>query len=158
MKTAVCWLSLLAAGAPAAAACEQTGGDDARFARPAAGEIILQFGQKRHPLLNMDKFHPGVDFRAERGGEVRAAAAGPVVTARHAGEYGKLVAIDHGNGVETWYAHLSRIGVKEGDCVTTGTVLGEAGSTGLAPSIHLHFEVRFNGQPVDPLPLIDIDK
>jgi secretion/DNA translocation related TadE-like protein len=93
--------------------------------------------------------HTGLDFAAELGSPVHAAAGGEVVTAGPAGKYGNLVAIDHGKAV-TYYAHLSAVGVAIGDVVTAGHQVGAVGSTGNATGPHLHFEVRVHGVPRDP--------
>ena len=97
--------------------------------------------------------HTGQDFAAEIGTPVRAAQAG-VVTVEHPAWAGNLVRIDHGNGLETWYAHLSAIAVVPGQQVDAGTVIGAVGNEGNSTGPHLHFEVRVDGRPVDPLPLL----
>jgi murein DD-endopeptidase MepM/ murein hydrolase activator NlpD len=114
------------------------------------GAVVLDFGQQPHPLLLVPKFHAGVDYSARPGDPVPAAGAGTVVLANSDGEYGLTVAIDHGGALETRYGHLSRISVKEGDCVASGTIVGHAGSTGFSPGSQVHFEIRKNGQPLDP--------
>jgi murein DD-endopeptidase MepM/ murein hydrolase activator NlpD len=103
-----------------------------------------------------DRFHSGIDLKAPPGTPVRAAAPGRVVRARYdAGGYGNLVVVQHANGVQTWYAHLSRIVAARGQIVTTGSVLGRVGATGHAFGPHLHFEVRVRGAVVDPLTALD---
>jgi murein DD-endopeptidase MepM/ murein hydrolase activator NlpD len=97
--------------------------------------------------------HTGQDFAAKIGTPVRAALAG-VVTVEHPAWAGNLVRIDHGNGLETWYAHLSAVAVVPGRRVDAGTVIGAVGTEGNSTGPHLHFEVRVDGQPVDPLPLL----
>jgi murein DD-endopeptidase MepM/ murein hydrolase activator NlpD len=97
--------------------------------------------------------HTGQDFAAKIGTPVRAAQAG-VVTVEHPAWAGNLVRIDHGNGLETWYAHLSAVAVLPGQRVEAGTVIGAVGTEGNSTGPHLHFEVRVDGQPVDPLPLL----
>jgi len=104
-----------------------------------------------HPILQVPRFHPGVDYAARTGDLVRAAGAGEVIFVGRDGELGNTIALMHGGGVETRYGHLSRIAVAVGDCVSAGTVIGYAGSTGLSPGPRLYFEVRRNGTPVDPL-------
>ena len=100
-------------------------------------------------------FHPGIDLPAAPGTPVRAAGVGRVVFAgRTAGGYGNLVIVQHGRGVTTMYAHLSRILATRGEQVTVGTLLGLVGATGMATGPHLHFEVRVRDAAVDPLPAL----
>jgi murein DD-endopeptidase MepM/ murein hydrolase activator NlpD len=94
--------------------------------------------------------HTGVDFRGEPGDPVRAAAAGKVVLAERNGGYCLMVEIDHGNGIATRYAHLSAVAVEAGGNVAPGALVGRVGSTGRSTGPHLHYEVRVNGEPVDP--------
>lgn len=94
-----------------------------------------------------------MDYAASLGDLVRAAGAGEVIFANRDGEFGNTVVVMHGGGVETRYGHLSRIAVAVGDCVSAGTIIGFAGSTGLSASPPVHFEVHRNGKPVDPLTL-----
>jgi murein DD-endopeptidase MepM/ murein hydrolase activator NlpD len=120
--------------------------------RPAAGEAELTsgFGMRIDPFTRGPAMHTGLDFRADRGAEVRATAAGRVTLAEYSGGYGRMVEIDHGNGVTTRYAHLSAMRVGPGETVVAGTVLGRVGSTGRSTGPHLHYEVRVDGEPVDP--------
>ena len=99
--------------------------------------------------------HTGLDFAAPVGTPVVAAAAG-TVTVEHPGWAGSLVRIDHGNGMETWYAHLSRTDVATGDVVAAGTPIGLVGEEGNSTGPHLHFEVRLDGTPYDPVPLLGL--
>lgn len=96
------------------------------------------------------EMHNGLDFAAEQGDENFAAAKGTVVQAGSNGGYGLSITIDHGNGVQTLYAHHSQLSVDVGDTVAAGEVIGLAGSTGDITGPHLHFEVHVDGQPVDP--------
>ena len=119
---------------------------------PAPGQAVSSsFGVRRDPLLRTPAMHAGIDFRATSGTAVRAAGAGTVVRAGWAGGYGRMVEVEHGNGLTTRYAHMSRIRVARGDKVETGDVVGEVGSTGRSTGPHLHYEVRRDGVPVDPL-------
>jgi peptidoglycan hydrolase-like protein with peptidoglycan-binding domain len=103
-------------------------------------------------------FHPGIDIPAERGAAVAAAAPGVVIEARSAGDgYGRRVVVDHGGGVTTISAHLSRLAVAAGDEVEPGDVVGYVGASGEATGPHLHFEVRVRGAAVDPLPALRRD-
>ena len=95
--------------------------------------------------------HSGVDFSSGMGAPVRAAASGVVVSANYQTGYGNAVVINHGGGVATLYAHLSAFNVRAGQTVTASMRIASVGSTGYATGPHLHFEVRVNGVPVDPL-------
>lgn len=130
--------------------------DDASgpFVRPVPGPITSPFGPRRHPILDYVKMHTGVDMAAPLGQNIRAAASGRVIHADVYGGYGSTVIIDHGAGLATLYAHQSRLEVRYGDSVDTGEIIGQAGATGLATGPHLHFEVRLNGRPVDPIPYL----
>jgi murein DD-endopeptidase MepM/ murein hydrolase activator NlpD len=120
------------------------------FIRPASGRVSSGFGYRIHPIFRVRKMHTGVDIAAAHGAAIHAAAGGLVVHSGRWGGYGQCVIIDHGGGVATLYAHCSRLLVPAGEEVTQGQVIGRVGSTGLATGPHLHFEVRRNGQPVDP--------
>jgi murein DD-endopeptidase MepM/ murein hydrolase activator NlpD len=117
---------------------------------PLATGVSSRFGWRSDPFTGESKFHRGVDLRAAYGTEVPAAAAGTVVFAGERGTYGTLVVMRHANGVETRYAHLSALEVKDGDVVEAGTAVGRVGSTGRSAAPHLHFEVLVNGERVDP--------
>ncbi len=118
---------------------------------PVAGRVSSGFGMRTHPVTGERRLHAGLDFAAPTGRPVVAAAAGTVSAAADSGGYGLLVTVDHGAGVTTRYAHLSRIAVSVGDPVAAGTVVGAVGSTGQSTGPHLHFEVRVGGVPRDPL-------
>jgi murein DD-endopeptidase MepM/ murein hydrolase activator NlpD len=121
------------------------------FSAPVSGAITSTFGNRLHPIFHTMRMHTGVDFAASTGTPVKAAADGVVFAAGERSGYGNTVILDHGNTLATLYAHLSRIAVADGATVTRGQVIGYAGSTGYATGPHLHFEVRVNGNPVDPL-------
>lgn len=122
-----------------------------KFLKPCSGEITSGFGYRVHPIFGVRKMHTGVDIANQTGTPVKAAGDGKVIeTARERG-YGNMVLIDHGKGRTTLYGHLSSIDCKSGDLVQAGDVIGKVGSTGFATGPHLHFEVRINGDPVDPL-------
>ncbi len=120
--------------------------------RPILGEseVTSGFGMRVDPFLKQLALHTGVDFRSEPGDPVRAAAAGRVMQAGVNGGYGLMVEIDHGNGLTTRYAHLSAVMVSEGAEVAVGTPIGHVGTTGRSTGPHLHYEVRVNGEAVDP--------
>jgi murein DD-endopeptidase MepM/ murein hydrolase activator NlpD len=117
---------------------------------PGDLEVTSPFGPRIDPFLGRPALHTGVDLRGAYGDAVRATAPGRVSFAGTMGGYGNLVEIDNGNGLSTRYAHLSSIDVSVGETVTTGTVVGHIGDTGRATGPHLHYEVRIDGQPVDP--------
>jgi murein DD-endopeptidase MepM/ murein hydrolase activator NlpD len=119
---------------------------------PLSGDPSLTstFGYRVDPFLGRLALHPGVDLAEAYGAEIHAAAAGRVVHAGPAGGYGIMVEIDHGNGLATRYAHMSDVLVEEGQQVDKGAVLGKLGSTGRSTGPHLHYEVRVDGEPVDP--------
>lgn len=121
------------------------------FLWPLRGPVTSRFGVRPHPLFRQRHFHTGVDISAPRGTPVRAAMDGTVLFTGWYGGYGKLVVVDHRNGVSTLYGHLSAILVAPGQRVTQGQVLGRVGSTGYTTGPHLHYEIRRNGRPVDPL-------
>ncbi|MDR7481390.1 MAG: peptidoglycan DD-metalloendopeptidase family protein [Armatimonadota bacterium] len=120
------------------------------FIWPLRGAITSRFGFRRHPIFRARLFHQGVDIAAPYGAPVRAAGDGTVLFAGWYGGYGKLVVLDHGDGLSTLYGHLSAILVAPGAPVTRGQILGRVGSTGYSTGPHLHFEFRRNGRPVDP--------
>lgn len=124
------------------------------FVMPAKGQISSRFGMRVHPISHTPKFHKGIDIAAPMGSPVQSAKGGRVVSAGYEGGYGNCVVIDHGNGVQTRYAHLSQINVRPGDTVQTGQQIGKVGSTGASTGPHLHFEVSQNGRPVDPEAII----
>lgn len=98
--------------------------------------------------------HSGIDFKVEEGTEIKACTAGTVIYSGYKGSYGNLVIIDHGNDMQTYYAHCKELYVSRGDTVNQGDVIAAVGSTGNSTGPHLHLELRFNGNPVNPLPYI----
>lgn len=122
----------------------------AALIRPLRGPVTSRFGYRRHPLFRRNHFHTGTDISAPRGTPVPAAHAGKVLFAGWYGGYGKLVILDHGDGVSTLYGHLSRISVKPGQTVSRRQVIGYVGSTGYSTGPHLHYEIRLNGRPINP--------
>jgi murein DD-endopeptidase MepM/ murein hydrolase activator NlpD len=120
--------------------------------KPIEGEIDLQsgFGVRIDPFLGTPAMHTGLDLHAETGDPVRATADGTVVAAGWSGGYGRVVDVDHHNGLSTRYAHLSSIEVRVGQSVKSGQIVGKVGSTGRSTGPHLHYETRLKGEPVDP--------
>ena len=113
--------------------------------------ITSRFGVRIDPFLGTPAMHTGIDFRAPIGYPARATADGTVTIASYNGGYGNMVEVDHGNGITTRYGHLSKILVKVGQVVSKGTVLGRTGSTGRSTGPHLHYEVRVDGDAIDPM-------
>src|SRR3989440_4469849 len=122
-----------------------------RFSWPVNGPITSPFGYRTDPVLGGNRLHAGVDIGASSGTPIKAAGDGVVVMAGWNGGYGNFTLIDHGGGLATGYGHQSRIGVSIGQHVSTGEVIGYVGSTGASTGPHLHWEVRVNGNPVDPM-------
>jgi murein DD-endopeptidase MepM/ murein hydrolase activator NlpD len=108
------------------------------------------YGWRVDPFTGKMAFHEGLDFMATAGSPIYAAASGIVRTAEQTPDYGKLIKIDHGSGLETRYAHASMLKVKVGERVRKGQLIGLVGSTGRSTGPHLHFEVRLKGVPLDP--------
>jgi murein DD-endopeptidase MepM/ murein hydrolase activator NlpD len=125
--------------------------------KPVAGEIdeTSPFGIRMDPFVHEAAMHTGIDFRGEIGEPIHATAAGTVSIAGWEGGYGKLVEIDHGNGLATRYGHLSEIDVSVGDKVRVGQVIGLLGTTGRSTGPHVHYETRIDGEAVNPQKFLD---
>ena len=121
---------------------------------PASGWISSPFGIRRDPFTGRRRFHEGIDITNRVGAPVIAPADGVVVFAGRNGGYGKVIYISHGFGITTRYGHLSRILVKVGQHVQRGDVIGKIGNTGRSTGPHLHYEVRINNKPVNPINFI----
>lgn len=143
------------------AEARRAAGDEARlrravtalpFRRPLTGDAVTssEFGARLDPFTRALALHTGLDLRADHGTAARATAAGRVTAADYAGGYGNMVEIDHGRGVVTRYAHLAGYAVVPGQRVEAGAIVGRVGSTGRSTGNHLHYEVRIDGEPVDP--------
>ena len=117
---------------------------------PVDGRLMGSFGQRIDPFSGEGAYHTGVDISAPTGTPVRATADGIVTHAGWNGGYGRLVVVDHGGGVQTYYAHLSRVHVMDGQEVRLGEVVGGVGTSGRATGSHLHYEVRVGRAPVNP--------
>lgn len=117
---------------------------------PVTGRLISPFGGRTDPFSGEGAMHTGVDLSAAWGTPVHAAADGIVTHASWGGQYGNIVVIDHGEGLQTWYAHLSSFAVVPGQEIRRGDVLGRSGATGRVTAPHLHYEVRVGGTPINP--------
>ncbi len=114
---------------------------------PIEGRITSRYGVSSNIRKST---HTGLDISAVKGTDIKVVADGTVISAGYSGSYGYLVKVDHGNGVETWYAHTSKMYVKKGDTVKAGDVIAAVGSTGNSTGPHLHLEIRVNGETVNP--------
>ena len=139
-----------AAGLPAPA-CVPSFGGPVQFAWPVRGPITSPFGMRTDPVTGRYQLHSGIDIGADYGVPIQSAADGNVIYAAWYGGYGYAVIIDHGSGYSTLYAHCSSMYVSANQPVRRGQVIGAVGSTGWATGPHLHFEIRRNGVPIDPL-------
>lgn len=120
---------------------------------PSSYEVTSSFGMRKHPILRKIKMHTGIDIGASKNSSIIAANKGTVIMAQYdnSGGYGRMVVIDHGGGITTLYAHASKLLVSVGKEVEAGDVIAKVGSTGLSTGNHLHFEVRKDGVPQNPL-------
>ena len=132
------------AAPPAASATQMT------WPVQGGGRVSSEFGPRVHPVTGAHRDHLGIDVAAPTGTAIVAAAGGEVTFAGQQGGYGNVVIIDHGNGTETRYAHQDSMAVSVGQRVEAGERIGAVGSTGLSTGPHLHFEVRRDGQAVNP--------
>lgn len=122
-----------------------------RFIRPVSGPVTSGYGYRTDPITGASAFHSGIDFGSPCGTPIKAAGTGVVISAGfNSGGYGNMTLINHGGGLSTLYGHQSSIIVAGGQSVTQGQVIGYVGSTGKSTGCHVHFEVRENGNPVDP--------
>ncbi|MBY0546931.1 MAG: peptidoglycan DD-metalloendopeptidase family protein [Candidatus Obscuribacterales bacterium] len=118
---------------------------------PLRAAITSPFGYRRHPIFGVRKFHTGVDLAGPNHSAIKAADSGDVLYSGWYGGYGKVVIVGHGNGLATLYAHMSKAAVGKGENVKKGDVVGYEGSTGFSTGPHLHFEVRVDGKPNNPI-------
>ncbi|MGM9992048.1 MAG: murein hydrolase activator EnvC family protein [Candidatus Bruticola sp.] len=125
-----------------------------RYLNPAQGPITSPFGYRVHPIFGTMRFHTGIDIGAYYGSPILASDSGVVIDSGWMGGYGNCIIVDHGGGYSTLYAHCSELYVSYGQSVTKGQQIAAVGSTGNSTGPHLHFEVRINGEPVDPLGFI----
>lgn len=121
---------------------------------PASGPVTSGYGYRTHPIFGDGRMHTGIDIGAPYGAPVISSDAGTVAYVGSMSGYGNVVVIDHGNGLATTYNHLSAFGVSAGQSVGRGVYIANVGCTGYCTGPHLHFEVRINGSPVDPMPYL----
>lgn len=122
--------------------------------KPAVGYFTSGFGVRRSPYGGREKMHEGLDIANYPGTPIRATAEGTVVFAGTKAGYGQTIILDHGYGLETWYAHNRKILVRPGQRIRRGDLISQLGNSGRSTGPHLHYEVRINGTPVDPLSYI----
>lgn len=121
------------------------------MAMPLSAPVSSPFGWRRHPIFGVRKFHTGVDLAGPNHAAIRAADSGNVLYTGWYGGYGKVVIISHGKGMATLYAHMAKTAVETGHNVAKGDIVGYEGTTGFSTGPHLHFEVRVNGKPNNPI-------
>jgi len=125
---------------------------------PRVSAMTSVFGYRSDPFNRENaEYHPGIDFEGHKGDDVKSTANGRVVFAGWSNGYGNCVRIAHANNFETLYGHMSKIIVKEGQQITTGQKVGEVGSTGHSTGTHLHYEVRQNGKPINPVKFLTLN-
>lgn len=145
-------LAAQASQAPTGAAAPPTGGGQLLF--PAQGPITSGYGYRTHPIFGDQRMHTGIDIGAPYGSPVIAADDGVVTYAGVMSGYGNVIVVDHGGGLATTYNHLDSFSVGSGQSVSRGSQVGAIGCSGYCTGPHLHFEVRVNGSPVDPMPYL----
>ena len=121
---------------------------------PTEGFVSSPFGGRRNPFSNLPDFHEGIDISGQHGAPVLATAQGKVTMAGFYGSFGLTIQIEHDNGMQTLFGHLSKVLVKPGEDVRKGQKIGLMGNTGMSTGPHLHYEVRVNDQPVNPRPYL----
>lgn len=125
---------------------------------PRLSSMTSVFGYRSDPFNSEHaEYHPGIDFKGQTGDPVKCTANGKVISAGWNGGYGNCIVIKHKNDFETVYGHLSHIGVKVGQDVSVGDVIGKVGSTGHSTGSHLHYEVRKNGKPINPVKFLTLN-
>jgi murein DD-endopeptidase MepM/ murein hydrolase activator NlpD len=124
----------------------------------SGGVVTSSFGYRRHPITGRRSMHKGIDIAAKHGSDIVAMADGLVIFSGRKSGYGNIVEVRHANGLETRYAHNHRNLAKEGDLVRKGQVIAKLGSTGRSTGPHVHFEVRRNGEAVNPMRYLDLSQ
>jgi murein DD-endopeptidase MepM/ murein hydrolase activator NlpD len=145
-------------GKSALAASKETDETESAYTSPVSGDIVInsEYGYRIHPISGQWKMHDGLDIDGKQGDPVFAAAEGTVVKTVHSDTgYGNHVIIEHADGTQTLYGHMYSYGVEVGQTVSQGEQIGEVGSTGGSTGPHLHFEVRVDGQAVNPQTIFD---
>ena len=137
---------------------EEIGSSAQNFQWPLRTRISSGFGWRKDPINGQKRFHQGIDLPAEEGSPVRAALSGRVIYSDFQQDYGQVVVLDHGHGFTTLYAHNKENLVNTGDWVREGSCLARVGSSGRSTGSHLHFEVRKNGEYLDPLDYLGFNK
>ena len=127
-----------------------SGSNSGAMIMPVSGEITSPFGWRTHPIFGNQRYHSGIDIAAEYGTPICAAQSGVVITAGWIDGYGNTIMIDHGGGIVSLYGHNQSLAVNVGQSVNQGQVVAYCGSTGNSTGPHCHFEVRLNGDSVDP--------
>lgn len=125
-----------------------------KWPTPGYTRITSPYGMRTHPILRTKRMHTGIDIGAPKGANVVAAENGKVIFAGWNNAYGQTVIISHGGNITSMYAHLTSYSVKVGQEVKKGAVIAKVGSTGWSTGPHLHFEVRKNGNTIDPMPYL----
>ena len=120
--------------------------------------ITSSYGYRKDPYTKRRAFHKGIDLGAAWGSDILATASGEISFVGNYGSYGKSVFIDHGNGIQTRYAHLSKIFVKKGETVDLGNIIGKIGNTGRSTGKHLHYEIKVYDKARNPYPFLKIGK
>lgn len=144
--------NLLAARSTGSSGPPPSGGG--RFVWPAPGPVTSGFGYRVHPIFGTRRLHTGIDIGAPYGATVVAGDSGSVAFSGVMSGYGNVIVVDHGGNIATTYNHLSGFAVRAGQSVGRGQPVGYVGCTGYCTGPHLHFEVRINGTPVDPMPYL----
>lgn len=122
---------------------------------PTEGKISSLFGMRLHPISKQNKFHEGVDIANLKSTDIIATADGTVEFSGKKSGYGKAVIVNHGNGFKTLYAHASELIVSKGNTVKKGMLIAHMGSTGMSTGPHLHYEIRLNDEPIDPMMFVN---
>ena len=145
---------------------QRANGEDQKYSRvnnhdlrmlPVDGTISSNFGMRKHPLYGTDRFHYGIDIAASEGAPIYPFRDGKVIFSGEQTGFGNTVIVDHGNGFTSKYAHNKINLVKEGDSVNTDSVIALVGNTGRSTGPHLHFEVRYQGESIDPILALNAD-
>jgi murein DD-endopeptidase MepM/ murein hydrolase activator NlpD len=131
------------------------GGDSEGLAYPCAGQIVSGYQYRYHPVTGQLGMHYGIDIRTDADAAVQAAGAGMVKEVATDASLGLYLIIDHGQGIETKYAHLQEVLVEVGEEVQKGQTVARAGQTGVIDGVHVHFEILVDGTPVDPIPKLE---